>query len=102
MRANGQYEPGDNILPVLPRLEANILQEPNSGCWLWMGTCGSHGSFLVGRKGSQTNGAKLIEGQVKEIKALKGFATCRAVAARYCVSYTTILAIWNGKAWTHV
>lgn len=43
MRADGRFEPGDNALPVLPRLEANIMQEPNSGCWLWMGTCGSHG-----------------------------------------------------------
>lgn len=30
-------------LPIGPRFEAKIFKEPNSGCWLWTGSIGSHG-----------------------------------------------------------
>ena len=45
--------PGPKRTPLADRLDANVVPEPNSGCWLWDGPIGSFGYGLmhVGHQG---------------------------------------------------
>lgn len=47
--------PRGRIAQDLPtRFEGKYIPEPNTGCWLWLGTCLStgHGQFWVGTRGN--------------------------------------------------
>ena len=35
--------------PLRERLEAKLIPEPNSGCWLWMGGTNELGYGIIGR-----------------------------------------------------
>lgn len=41
--------------PPIERFENLYIPEPNSGCWLWLGTCNNHGYGMFG-VGSKTDG----------------------------------------------
>lgn len=59
----------------------------------------------VGEKvkgGKYSDGAKLTEAQVREIRSLKGSDTQRAIGDTYGVDQATISAIWKGRTWKHL
>jgi hypothetical protein len=39
---------------LLERIEQKIMTEPNSGCWLWIGSVGSHGYAQIGVESGTT------------------------------------------------
>lgn len=68
---------------------------------LWLGTFDENMSDMAakGRQahGSKNGRAKLTEGQVREIRALRG--TQAAIAEMYGVSRATVSQIRSGKTW---
>jgi len=54
----------ENMLADIPkRFEASYIPEPNSGCWIWLGTIdkAGYGRFTIGRRGThRTTGAHII------------------------------------------
>lgn len=53
-------------------------------------------------RGERQPNAKLTEHKVKEIRALKGQKTCKALAEQFSVSPALICLIQNYKVWTHL
>jgi len=54
------------------------------------------------QKGERVPTAKLTEGDVREIRALKGSLTQRAIAVRFAVDQSTVSDIVRRKNWRHI
>ena len=70
---------------------------------LWVGTKKDNSNDMA-RKGRAAQGethtkAKLTEGQVKEIRDLKGKMAQKDIARLYGVGPPNVRAIWGGKTW---
>ena len=59
-----------------------------------------HGTKCTGYKNKATQ--KLNPDKVRQIRALKGTATQRKLAAQFGVTDATIRGVYSGKSWAHV
>lgn len=58
--------------------------------------------FPVPPRGEQNGHAKLTEAEVREILALRGVLSQRAIAARFRVSRRLVRRIHDGELWVHL
>lgn len=76
--------------PVLGRFEALFVPEPNTGCWLWLGSHngGGYGMFSAGRRmvGAHRVAYELYMGPVPPNESYHGLCVCHSCDQRSCVN----------------
>ena len=75
-------------LPALPRLLSKIAYEPNTGCWLWMGSCGpdGYGQMSHRERGRSLRRAHIVSFELHKGRVPAGFVLDHKCRIRCCVN----------------
>lgn len=79
---------GPKFIPLSVRLDRLSIPEPNSGCWLWMGTVNGAGYGGIGRGGREGGwiGAHVAAWECAHGEVPKGLHVCHHCDNKLCVN----------------